>query len=99
MSDEAELLRIGGVFRSVRQQLGYSQRHVAKLAGISPLRYSEIEAGRSGGRTTTILLIARSLGLELMFIPRPWVPAVSSLLDPEEMMQAVQSMADEVDVK
>jgi hypothetical protein len=54
------------------------------LVMISRPRYREIEAGSSVARTTTLINIARALGLELMLIPQAMVPAVEALLRPHD---------------
>lgn len=38
----------------------------------------------SAARATTLVNIARALGLELMFIPQSMVPAVNALLQPHD---------------
>ena len=63
---------------------GLTQEQVADMAGISRPRYREIEAGSSAARTTTLINIARALGLELMLIPQAMVPAVDALLRPHD---------------
>ncbi len=68
--------------KAARKGLDLTQEQVAEMAGISRPRYREIESGSSAARTTTLINIARALGLELMFIPQPMVPAVNALLHP-----------------
>jgi hypothetical protein len=50
------------------------------MAGVSRPHYREIEAGGSVAPTTTLINIARALGLELMLVPQAMVPAVDALL-------------------
>ncbi len=80
--DTTILVEIGGLLKAARKGLDLTQEQVAEMAGISRPRYREIESGRSAARTTTLINIARALGLELMFIPQPMVPAVNALLQP-----------------
>jgi len=54
------------------------------MAGISRPRYREIEAGSAAARTTTLVNIARALGLEMMLIPQAMVPAINALLQPHD---------------
>lgn len=54
------------------------------MAGVSRPRYREIEAGGSAAPTTTLINIARALGLELMLVPQAMVPAVDALLRPQD---------------
>jgi transcriptional regulator with XRE-family HTH domain len=85
-TESEDLLEIGQLLKMARKDLGYSQKRVAEVAGISRLRYHDIEAGRSSARATTLISIARALELELMFIPREWVPAVKALVRPEPII-------------
>lgn len=85
-TESEDLLEIGQLLKKARKDLGYSQKRVAEVAGISRLRYHDIEAGRSSARATTLISIARALELELMFVPREWVPAVNALLRPEPII-------------
>ena len=56
---------------------------VANLAGISRPRYRDVETGSAAARTTTLINIARALGLEMMLVPQAMVPAIEALLHPE----------------
>lgn len=78
------LVEIGDLLRAGRKGLGLTQEQVAEMAGISRPRYREIETGSSAARATTLVNIARALGLELMFIPQSMVPAVNALLQPHD---------------
>nr|WP_298101125.1 helix-turn-helix domain-containing protein [uncultured Shinella sp.] len=77
-------LEIGQLLKATRKGRQLTQEQVAGLAGISRPRYREIEAGSSAARTTTLINIARALGLELMLIPQTMVPAVDALLRPHD---------------
>ncbi len=77
MTTESDDLQvIAQKLKATRKELGYSQKRVAEQAGISRLRYQDIAAGRSSARAVTLVNIARALGLELVFVPQAWVPAV-----------------------
>ena len=80
MSDS--LLEIGRLLKATRKDLGLTQEQVADLAGLSRPRYREIESGSSSARTTTLINVARALGLELMLVPQAKVPAINTLLQP-----------------
>lgn len=83
-SESDALLEIGQLLKAARKARQLTQEQVAKMAGISRPRYREIEAGSSAARTTTLINIARALGLELMLIPQAMVPAVDALLRPHD---------------
>lgn len=84
MKAEAEALGvIGDHFRRARQAAALTQEQVADLSGISRPRYRDIETGAAAARATTLINIARALGLEMMLVPQTMVPAIESLLHPE----------------
>ncbi len=83
-SESDALLDIGLLLKDTRKSRKLTQEQVADMAGISRPRYREIEAGSSAARTTTLINIARALGLELMLIPQAMVPAVNALLRPHD---------------
>ncbi|MBM3095577.1 helix-turn-helix domain-containing protein [Ensifer sp. T173] len=83
MRSEA-LLQIGRLLKTKRKGLRLTQEQVAGMAGISRPRYREIETGSAAARTTTLINIARALGLEIMLIPQAMVPAVDALLRPND---------------
>jgi len=62
--------------RSARIAAGLSQRALSAKLGIPQSRLSRIENGAVDVRTSTLLDLARALGLEPMLIPRRLVPAV-----------------------
>ena len=78
------LLDIGQLLKATRKDRKLTQQQVADMSGISRPRYREIEAGSSAARTTTLINIARALGLEVMLIPQATVPAVDALLRPHD---------------
>ncbi len=83
-SESDALLEIGQLLKAARKARQLTQEQVAEMAGISRPRYREIETGSSAARTTTLINIARALGLELMLIPQAMVPAVDALLRPHD---------------
>jgi transcriptional regulator with XRE-family HTH domain len=83
-SESDALLDIGQLLKAARKGKRLTQEQVADMAGISRPRYREIEAGSSAARTTTLINIARVLGLELMLIPQTMLPAVDALLRPHD---------------
>ena len=76
-----------------------TQKQVADLAGISRPRYRDIEKGTAAARATTLMNVARALGLEVMLVPQFMVPAVQALLRPhdEDDLPAFVSQPDDVD--
>jgi transcriptional regulator with XRE-family HTH domain len=83
MRPESEALReIGRLFSQTRTAAGSTQEQVAELAGISRPRYRDIEKGVAAARATTLMNIARALGLEVMLVPQAIVPAIQALMRP-----------------
>jgi transcriptional regulator with XRE-family HTH domain len=78
------LIEIGRLLKMARISLGMTQEQVADMAGISRPRYRDIETGSAAARATTLINIARALGLEMMLIPQAMVPAVDALLRPHD---------------
>jgi transcriptional regulator with XRE-family HTH domain len=75
---------IGLRFRKARQTAGLSQEQIAQRANISRPRYRDIETGAAAARATTLVNVARALGMEMMLIPQAMVPAVQSMLQPTD---------------
>lgn len=78
------LQELGSRFRRARIAAGLSQEQIALRANISRPRYRDIETGTAAARATTLVNIARALGMEMMLIPQAMVPAVQSMLQPAE---------------
>ncbi len=100
MKSESEaLLEIGRLLRTTRIAAAMTQEQVADMAGISRPRYRDIETGSAAARTTTLINIARALGLEMMLIPKVMVPAVEALMRPydDDDLPAFVSTAEDND--
>lgn len=76
------LHEMGELLRKTRLAAAMTQEQVAGLAGISRPRYRDIEKGIAAARATTLMNVARALGLEMMLVPQAMVPAVQALLRP-----------------
>jgi transcriptional regulator with XRE-family HTH domain len=75
---------LGRILHEARTQAGLTQEQVAERAGISRPGYRDIEHGGAAARATTLINVARALGLELMLIPQAMVPGVQALLRPSD---------------
>ena len=98
-SESATLLELGQLLKQARLAASLTQEQIADMAGISRPRYRDIETGKAAARATTLINIARALGLEMMLIPQSMVPAVNSLLRPhdDDDLPAFVTQADEDD--
>jgi transcriptional regulator with XRE-family HTH domain len=78
---ESELLsELGHQFRESRQRAKLTQDQVALRAGLSRVSYRAIETGATAPRASTLVNIARALGMEMMLVPKEIVPAVNAML-------------------
>lgn len=78
------LQEIGALLKRARLDSAMTQEQVADMAGISRPRYRDIETGAAAARATTLINIARALGLELLLVPQAAVPAIEALLRPDD---------------
>jgi transcriptional regulator with XRE-family HTH domain len=76
------LKELGLRFRKARMAAGLSQQQIALRANISRPRYRDIETGAAAARATTLVNVARALGMEMMLVPQAMVPAIQSMLQP-----------------
>lgn len=81
-ADSETLREIGETLRAARHAAAMTQEEVADLAGLSRPRYRDIEKGTAAARATTLVNVARALGLDVMLVPRAMVPGVQALLRP-----------------
>lgn len=63
-----------------RKQLGLKQKDMQLRVGISPQQYQRLEA-KGNPRLDTLVLLAKGLNGELMFIPQENLVAVKHLLE------------------
>lgn len=85
MKSNPETLRdLGKILYNARKQKGLTQEQVAERAGISRPSYRDIENGGAAARATTLINVARALGMELMLIPQAMVTGVNALLRPSD---------------
>jgi len=66
--------------REARASKGLSQRALAKLVGVPQSHISKIENGTVDLRLSSLIEIARALGLEITLVPRTALPAVQSIV-------------------
>jgi transcriptional regulator with XRE-family HTH domain len=98
VTTENELLKqLGRRFRAARVAAGLTQEQTADRANISRPRYRDIETGAAAARTTTLVNIARALGMEMMLIPQAMVPAVQSMLRPTDDVEDRPAFTSDVE--
>ncbi len=75
---------IGHILARERQRRGLTQVDLAKRMGRDQTYVARVEGGKRDPRWETVLDFARALELEPMLIPRSWVPAVDTIVRPED---------------
>jgi transcriptional regulator with XRE-family HTH domain len=70
--------------RQARAAAGLSQRALSARAGLAQSHVSEIESGSKDPGLAKLVDVARALDLELVLVPRKMLPAVLSMIGPNE---------------
>ena len=78
--DPGLLRELGHQLREGRHRTKLTQDQLASRAGLSRVSYRAIETGTTAPRASTLINIARALGMEMMLIPKELVPAVEAML-------------------
>lgn len=71
--------RLGQILKTVREKQNRTQRAFAAEANFQQAQIARAERG-ADIRTSTLIELARSLGLEVMLIPQELVPAVEAMM-------------------
>src|SRR5687768_12770568 len=75
---------IAAILKAAREGKGLSQRELSRKAGVPQGHISKIENGAVDLRLSSLIALARVLGLELTLVPRKTVPAVQSIVRSRE---------------
>ena len=70
---------IVATLRTARRSKGLSQRELSAKSGVPQGHISKVENGAVDLRVSSLVALARILGLELMLVPRKSVSAVQSI--------------------
>lgn len=73
------ITHIANKLKAARAAKGLSQRALSKLAGVPQSHISKIENAFVDLRLSSLIELARVLGLELMLVPRKTLPAIKSI--------------------
>jgi transcriptional regulator with XRE-family HTH domain len=71
--------QIAEMLIAARRRAGLSQRALGAKVGVAQSHISKIERAAIDPQVSTLMELARTLGLELMLVPAPLVPAVQAL--------------------
>ena len=66
--------------REARARMGLSQRELSARSGVPQSHISKIEAGDVDLRMSSLIALARVLGLELFLAPKKSLPAIQSII-------------------
>lgn len=76
---EHSLKQLGLQLQKTRKEKGLSQKALGDMIGIPQSHISKIESGLVDLQTSSLMEIARALELEMMLVPRYFVPAMQAL--------------------
>ena len=88
-----DIASISQILASSRKKRAWSQRDLADKLKMGQSQISDIEAGKRDPRINTVIEIARALGLELVLVPRPMLPAVTYILQSGNTKEQSQKQA------
>jgi len=83
MVDEIEYL--ARALKKAREDKKLSQRALSQRIGMPQAHISKIENAAVDLRASNLIEMARALDLEVMLVPRKYVPAVTSLTDRQKV--------------
>lgn len=76
---EEKIEHIAYELKKARQNKQLSQRDLSARVGLPQAQISKIESGSVSPRLTSLTELARALDLEVMLVPRKFVPAVQAI--------------------
>jgi transcriptional regulator with XRE-family HTH domain len=74
-----ELTDVTNQLKAAREARGLGQRELGRLAGVPQSHISRIESGNVDLRVSSLIGIARALGMELTLVPRGTLPIIRSI--------------------
>lgn len=90
-----KLMPIITALTTARYRAGLSQRALADKVGLAQSHISKIERGAVDPQTTSLVEIARVLGLELSLVPTPLMPALRALVRESIPTQSLANSLDQ----
>ena len=66
--------------RDARREAGLNQEKLARRAGVTRMTVQRLETGQIDPRLSTVLVLARELGMELMLVPSTLRPALEDFV-------------------
>lgn len=78
-----------------RETVGVKQRALARELGMDPAHLSRLENDQLDPRLSTLVELARGLGLELMLVPQDKLPAAKALLSDRSLSEPAYRLGDD----
>lgn len=88
-------MRFGKQLKTIRLELQLSQAAVAKQLGMPQSGIAKIESGAVDVRINTLDNLARTLGYEVVLIPKPFLSAVNALILGDEAQKPRWQISEE----
>lgn len=73
------VIDIGSALRVARKAEGLSQRVLGDRSGLTQAQISRFESGKADPRLSSLVELARAVGVEVMLVPADAVPAALAL--------------------
>lgn len=77
----SDINRVANSLAKARSDSNLSQKELANKLGLKQSQISELETGKRDMRISTLIEVARGVGLEVVLVPRALLPAVNYVLD------------------
>ena len=77
--------------KAARARKGLSQRALSAKSGVPQSHISKIESGGVDLRVSSLIALARVLGLELELVPKKSIPAVKSIVRSSENLDQIEA--------
>jgi transcriptional regulator with XRE-family HTH domain len=79
-----QIAALAELLRKARHHRGLTQDRLAAGLGVPQSHVSKIERGQVDLRASSLIELARLLDLELVLVPRKWIPAVRQIISSDE---------------
>jgi transcriptional regulator with XRE-family HTH domain len=80
--------QIAATLKAAREALALSQRALGERVGLPQSHVSKIEAGAVDLKLSSLIELARALDLDVVLVPRKFLPAVEAIIRPNPAIEA-----------
>jgi HTH-type transcriptional regulator / antitoxin HipB len=105
ISNMTDISKITKSLIQARKTKGVSQKVLAEKLGMKQSQISDLERGKHDVRWSTLIEVSRSLGLEIILVPRSLLPAISYITEtnspsrPGKQQSMYESWAEDEDAE